>query len=43
MSWALEPAAMIGHSMGEYTAACLSGVIPLENALALGCAPRALV
>ena len=35
MSWGLEPAAMIGHSMGEYTAACLAGVIPLENALAL--------
>ena len=35
MSWGLEPAAMIGHSMGEYTAACLAGVMPLENALAL--------
>jgi len=35
MSWGLEPAAMIGHSMGEYTAACLAGIVPLENALAL--------
>jgi amino acid adenylation domain-containing protein len=34
-SWGLEPAAMIGHSMGEYTAACLSGVFSLEDALRL--------
>jgi acyl transferase domain-containing protein len=34
-SWGVQPAAMIGHSMGEYTAACLSGVIPLKNALAI--------
>ena len=25
-SWGIEPAAMIGHSAGEYVAACLSGV-----------------
>jgi acyl transferase domain-containing protein len=35
LSWGVAPAAMIGHSMGEYTAACLSGVIPLKNALAI--------
>jgi acyl transferase domain-containing protein len=32
-SWGVEPAAMIGHSMGEYTAACLAGVFSLEAAL----------
>ena len=35
MSWGLVPEAMIGHSMGEYTAACLAGVVSLEDALAL--------
>ena len=33
MSWGITPSAMIGHSMGEYTAACLSGVLTLEDAL----------
>ncbi len=31
----IEPAAMIGHSMGEYTAACLAGVFSLEDALGI--------
>ena len=35
MSWGIQPSAMIGHSLGEYTAACLAGVISLENALSL--------
>lgn len=35
MSWGIVPTAMIGHSMGEYTAACLSGVLTLEDALAV--------
>lgn len=34
-SWGLTPAAMIGHSMGEYTAACLAGVFSLDDALRL--------
>jgi amino acid adenylation domain-containing protein len=35
MSWDILPAAMIGHSIGEYVAACLSGVFSLEDALEL--------
>ena len=35
MEWGVQPQAMIGHSIGEYVAACLSGVISLEESLAL--------
>ncbi|WNG46592.1 acyltransferase domain-containing protein [Archangium minus] len=31
----IEPEAMIGHSLGEYVAACLAGVFSLEDALKL--------
>ena len=35
MSWGIQPTAMIGHSLGEYVAACLAGVFSLDDALAL--------
>jgi malonyl CoA-acyl carrier protein transacylase len=35
MSWGIQPAAVLGHSVGEYVAACIAGMFSLEDGLKL--------
>jgi acyl transferase domain-containing protein len=43
MSWGIEPVAMIGHSLGEYVAACLAGVFSRDVAATLVAARGRLI
>ena len=34
-SWGVEPSVVMGHSVGEYVAACLAGIVSLDDGLRL--------
>jgi acyl transferase domain-containing protein/acyl carrier protein len=37
LSWGVKPSMLLGHSVGEYAAACIAGVFDLDAALQLLC------
>ncbi len=43
MSWGIKPESMIGHSLGEYVAACLAGVMSLTDMLLMVLARASLM
>jgi acyl transferase domain-containing protein len=42
-SWGIKPSAVMGHSLGEYAAACAAGVFSLEDGLKLAATRASLV
>ena len=42
-SWGIEPDAVVGHSMGEVGAACLAGVLDIDQAMRIVCRRSALM